>query len=153
LALSLSCFVTHFDALPTCFSSSVITDDEADGSNVADDATLSSTASLEGDDDDNEDLNAGSTPSAPNTDADASGTSAVNGYAIAPRRHAVIPFDLDNDANATNLASQDDATSTLDSQSELLRWHYHLGHLPFANLQLMDSRAARNLPLSAVPLR
>jgi hypothetical protein len=54
---------------------------------------------------------------------------------------AVIPFDLDHEDPATDLTSQDDATSTLDSsQAKLLRWHYRLGHLPFGNICLMAAK-------------
>jgi hypothetical protein len=52
----------------------------------------------------------------------------------------VIPFDLDHDDPSTDLVSQDDATSALDDQSELLRWHYRLGHLPFTHLCIMAAR-------------
>jgi hypothetical protein len=52
----------------------------------------------------------------------------------------VIPFDLDHHDPATNLPSQDDATSLLDDQAELMRWHCRLGHLPFGNIRLMAAK-------------
>jgi hypothetical protein len=52
----------------------------------------------------------------------------------------VIPFDLDNDQEDTNLTNQDDVTSSLDASAELLRWHLRLGHLPFVNIWLMAVR-------------
>jgi hypothetical protein len=52
-----------------------------------------------------------------------------------PDRPNVIPFDLDNDQEDTNLTYQDDATSSLDASAELMRWHLRLGHLPFANIR------------------
>jgi hypothetical protein len=52
----------------------------------------------------------------------------------------VIPFDLDNDQEDTNLTNQDDVTSSLDASAELMRWHLRLGHLPFANIRLMAAR-------------
>ena len=134
----------EYDPSPTHFCCPVVTDDEADAldSDEEDDATLSSAASLEGDDED--DFNATSTPSAPapphldeqvdppSTDAQTSATD---------ERPNVIPFDLDHDEeHPANLAPQDDVTSSLDNRSELLRWHYRLGHLPFANLRLMAAR-------------
>jgi hypothetical protein len=51
-----------------------------------------------------------------------------------PDRPNVIPFDLDNDQEDTNLTYPDDATSSLDASAELMRWHLRLGHLPFANI-------------------
>jgi hypothetical protein len=57
-----------------------------------------------------------------------------------PDRPNVIPFDLDNDQEDTNLTNQDDATSSLDASAELMRWHLRLGHLPFANIRLMAAR-------------
>jgi hypothetical protein len=57
-----------------------------------------------------------------------------------PDRPNVIPFDLDNDQEDTNLTNQDDATSSLDASAELMRWHIRLGHLPFANIRLMAAR-------------
>jgi hypothetical protein len=116
----------------THFSSTVITNDEADGleADADNEATLSSTASLEGDDEDT-DVNTGSTPSAPCATTEAEPET---------ERPTVIPFDLYHDNPSTNVPSQDDATSTLDSQAELLRWHYRLGHLPFANISLMAAK-------------
>jgi hypothetical protein len=56
-------------------------------------------------------------------------------------RPNVIPFDLDNDQEDTNLSNDDDATSGLDATAELMRWHLRLGHLlPFANIRLMAAR-------------
>jgi hypothetical protein len=52
----------------------------------------------------------------------------------------LIPFDLDNDQEDTNLTNQDDVTSSLDASAELMRWHLRLGHLPFANIRLMAAR-------------
>jgi hypothetical protein len=125
LAMGNQCYPTHF-------YSTVVTDDEADKfeADADDEATLSSTASLEGDD---EDIGiSGSIPSAPPaTTADERSET---------ERPSVIPFDLDHDDPSTNVPSQDDATSTLNSQAELLRWHYRLGHLPFANIRLMAAK-------------
>jgi hypothetical protein len=67
-----------------------------------------------------------STPTAPSQDAE--------------ERPNLVPFDLDHDDPATNLDSQDDALLTLDDKSELMRWHYHLGHLLFAKIHLMAAR-------------
>jgi hypothetical protein len=56
-------------------------------------------------------------------------------------RPNVIPFDLYNDQEDTNLSDDDDATSGLDATAaELIRWHLQLGHLPFANIRLMAAR-------------
>ena len=57
-----------------------------------------------------------------------------------PDRPDLIPFDLDNDQEDTNLPNQDDVTSSLDASAELMRWHLRLGHLPFANIRLMAAR-------------
>ena len=54
-----------------------------------------------------------------------------------PDRPDLLPFDLDNDQEDTNLSNQDDVTSSLDASAELMRWHLRLGHLPFANIRLM----------------
>jgi hypothetical protein len=51
-----------------------------------------------------------------------------------PSRPDLIPYDLDNDQEDTNLPNQDDVTSRLDASAELMRWHLRLGHLPFANI-------------------
>jgi hypothetical protein len=99
----------------------------------AEEATLSSTASLEGDDEDSG-VNATSTPSANPANANET-PEATN-----DERPAVIPFDLAHDDLPTNLAPQDDATSTLASQAELLRWYCRLGHMPFANIRLMAAK-------------
>ena len=102
----------------------MVTDDEADAldSDDEDEAALSSTASLEGDNEN--DFNATSTPSVPapphldkqvdppSTDAPTSATD---------ERPNVIPFNLDHDEeHPANLAPQDDVTSSLDNRSELL---------------------------------
>ena len=129
---------------PTHFCCPVVTDDEADAldSESDDDATLSSPASLEGDDEDV--INTAGTPSAadpPSTNQQATPSSPDAAEAsTTEERPNVIPFDLDHDDHPANLAPQDDVTSSLDDHSELLRWHYRLGHLPFANLRLMAAR-------------
>jgi hypothetical protein len=64
----------------------------------------------------------------------------VNPPGTSSDRPSVIPFDLDNDQEDTNLTNQDDVTSSLDASAELMRWHIRLGHLPFANIRLMASR-------------
>jgi hypothetical protein len=79
-----------------------------------------------------------STPNAPNTPHTDEQTDLPS--TSVQERPDVIPFDLDHDNHPAKLTSQDDATSNLDSQSELLPWHYCLGHLPFANLRLMAIR-------------
>jgi hypothetical protein len=119
---------------PTHFCSAVVTDDEADKfeADAGDEATLSSTAILEGDDED-ADVNSGSTPSAPRATTEAEEQPEAE-------RPSVIQFDLNYDDPSTNVPSQDDATSTLYSQAELLRWHYCLGHLSFVNICLMAAR-------------
>jgi hypothetical protein len=66
----------------------------------------------------------------PNNSVNPSGTS--SGESDEPDRPNVIPFDLDNDQEDTNLTNQDDITSSLDASAELMRWHLRLGHLPFA---------------------
>jgi hypothetical protein len=94
----------------------VVTDNEADAldSDKEDDATLFSTASLEGDDEDV--INTTSTPSAPNTPhMDEPANTATDD------QPNVIPFDLDHDDHPTNLASQDNSISSLDDCSELLQ--------------------------------
>jgi hypothetical protein len=96
-----SSFVTMGDSNPlppNHFCCTVVTDDEADEleSDEEDNATLSSTASIEGDDDADSDSNPASTlPNAPGDDV----------------HPVVIPFDLDHDDPSINLASQDDATN------------------------------------------
>jgi hypothetical protein len=97
------------------------------------DHRLSSAASLEGDDEDSG-VNNTSTPSAnpENTNEPPESTN--------DECPANLPFDLDHDNLITNLASQDDATSTLASQANLLGWHYRLGHLPFASICLMAAK-------------
>jgi hypothetical protein len=116
------------DVFPHHFACPVISDDEADelDGDADNEASLSSTASLEGDDED-EEVNTTSAPSTQTSDT-------------SDERPTVIPFDLDHDNPQTNLASQDDAASTLDSQAELLRWHYRFGHFPFANICLMAAK-------------
>jgi hypothetical protein len=126
-------------ASPTHFLPTLITD-EADGlkSDNAGEPTLSSTASLEGDDESN--VNAVSTPSAPTPSTDG-------------ERPTVIPFGLDHDDPHADLVSQDDATSTPDSQAELLRCHHRLGNLPSANICLMPAKGeiAKHLATCGVP--
>jgi hypothetical protein len=111
----------------------VVTDDDDDSSESAldddSDVTLSPAPSLEGEEEEEEF----------NTDSPRPSTS-VPRSEVQHERPAVIPFDLDHDDLATNLASQDDTTSALDASTELLRWHYRLGHLPFPNLRLMAGR-------------
>jgi hypothetical protein len=125
-------------ASPALFKSTVVTDDEADDleSDAADEDTLSSAASLEGENEDG--VNATSTPSAPPANGKEQSTTSTK--EPSPELPQVIPFDLDHNDPPTNLVSQDDATSTLDSQAELLRWHYRLGHLPFANIRIMAAK-------------
>ena len=116
------------DISPPLFCCNVITDDDADDESDPDDdddATWSA-ANLEGDDA-SSDINLANPP----TSID---------KAPVVMRPAVIPFDLDHDRPPTNLPSQDDATSALSSQAELLRWHYRLGHLPFPNIRLMAAK-------------
>jgi hypothetical protein len=115
---------------PSQFSCTVITNDEADNlkSGDADEATLSSAASLEGDDEDSG-VNTTSTPSAnpANTKEPPSANPADTNKPPEPtnnERPALIPFDLDHDDLITNLASQDDARLMLASQAELLPWHH-----------------------------
>jgi hypothetical protein len=93
------------DVFPHHFACPVISDDEADelDGDADNEASLSSTASLEGDDEDKE-VNTTSAPSTQTSDT-------------SDERPTVIPFDLDHDNPQTNLASQDDAASTLDSQA------------------------------------
>jgi hypothetical protein len=69
------------------------------------------------------------------TESKATGTSSTDDH-----RPDLLPFDLDNDRAETNLANDDDATSSLDAAAELMRWHLRLGHLPFANIRLMAAR-------------
>jgi hypothetical protein len=118
----------------------VVTDDkadafESDGDNN-DSFTAPDTANVEGETEKNEsnadsiqDPNQDSTPTATNQDA----PTATNQDADAEQPN-VVPFDLDHDNPTTNLNSQDDAVLTLGDQAELMRWHYRLGHLPFANI-------------------
>jgi hypothetical protein len=74
----------------------------------------------------------------PNNSVNPPGTSSEE--SDEPDRPNVIPFDLDNDQEDTNLTNQDDATSSLDASAELMRWHRRLGHLPFVNIRLMAAR-------------
>ena len=74
----------------------------------------------------------------PNNSVNPPGTSSEE--SDEPDRPNVIPLDLDNDQEDTNLINQDDATSSLDASAELMRWHLRLGHLPFANIRLMAAR-------------
>jgi hypothetical protein len=122
------------DSSLACFTSTVVTDDEADAFDADADDDDSFTApdadTVEGEDE-ARNSNAGGIQD-PTPDASAPSQ--------ASERPTLIPFDLDHDDPATNLVSQDDAVSTLDDQSELMRWHYRLGHLPFANIQLMAAQ-------------
>jgi hypothetical protein len=70
------------------------------------------------------------------------------------KNDSVIPFDLNHDDPFTNVPSQDDATSTLDSQAELICRHYRLGHLSFANIHLMAAKGEipKRLATCQVPL-
>jgi hypothetical protein len=86
---------------PTHFCSAVVTDDKADEFDAGDEATLSSTTNLEGDDEDT-DVNSGSTPSAPHETTETEQPEA--------ERPLVIPFDLSHDDSSTNVPSQDDST-------------------------------------------
>jgi hypothetical protein len=74
----------------------------------------------------------------PNNSVNPPGTSSEG--SDEPDRPNVIPFDLDNDQEDTNLTNQDDVTSSLGASAELMRWHLRLGHLPFANIRLMAAR-------------
>jgi hypothetical protein len=56
----------------------------------------------------------------------------------------LLPFDLDNHQEDTNLSNQDDVTSSLDASAERMRWHLCLGHPPFANIRLMA--AGKEIP-------
>jgi hypothetical protein len=78
-------------------------------------------------------------PSAvPNNSVNPPGTSSEE--SDEPERPNVIPFDLDNDQEDTNLTNHDDVTSSPDASAELMRWHFLLGHLPYANIRLMAAR-------------
>jgi hypothetical protein len=118
------------DTPPSHFCCPVVTDDEANvldsASDDDDDDTLSPAVSLEGEEE--EVVNTDNPSQAPNTST------------AEQERPDVIPFDLDHDDPSTNLALQDDTISALDDQTELLRWHYRLAHLPFANIRLMAAR-------------
>jgi hypothetical protein len=124
---------------PPHFSSPVVTDDEADALEADEDdtVTLSGTSRLEGD---NEDSNEGKTDDTEQHDESGNIPLPNNIPLDTSKRSEVRTFDLNHDEAATNLESQDDATSILDDQSELLRWHYRLGHVPFANIRLMAAR-------------
>jgi hypothetical protein len=78
----------------------------------------------------------------PNNSVNPPGTSSEG--SDEPDRPNIIPFDLDNNQEDTNLTNQDDVTSSLDASAELMRWHLRLGHLPFANIQLMA--ACKEIP-------
>ena len=128
---------------PLHFCCPVVTDDEADDYSDDDDDTLSPDVSPEGEKGEviNTDNPRPST-TVPGTEEQATpGTEEqATPSDTAQERPDVIPFDLDHDDPATNLASQDDTISALDDRTELLRWHYRLGHLPFSNLRLMAAR-------------
>ncbi len=49
----------------------------------------------------------------------------------------ILPFDLYNDQEDTNLSNDDDTNSGLDATAELMRWHLRLGHLPLASIRLL----------------
>jgi hypothetical protein len=55
----------------------------------------------------------------PNNSVNPPGTSSEE--SDEPDRPNVIPFDLDNDPEDTNLTNQDDVTSSLDASAELMR--------------------------------
>jgi hypothetical protein len=118
-------------AVPIFFASTVIMDVEADAfeSETDDDDTSLSAPDIpthvEGEHEDR-DVNIDNV----------SGTPGVSTQA----QPDLIPFDLDHDNLATNLASPDDTVSSLDARSDLLRWHYRLGCLPFANIRLMVAK-------------
>ena len=118
---------------PSFFTSTVVTDDEGDAidSESEDDISLSApaAANVEGGTEDENDFNVD----------DIQGQSHATPSEPSQRPH-LVPFDLDHDDPATNLPSTDDAVSSLDAPSELLRWHYRLGHLPFANIRLMAAK-------------
>jgi hypothetical protein len=77
-------------------------------------------------------------PTVPNNSVNPPGTSSEE--SDEPDRPNVIPFDLANDQEDTNLTNQDDVTYSLDASAELMRRHLQLGHLPFANIRLMAAR-------------
>ena len=121
---------------PTHFCCPVISDDEANDSDADDDEdTLSPADSLEGEGEANinTDNPRPSDEQAPDEQPNATDEQPNE-------RPDVIPFDLDHDDPLTNLTSQDDTWSKLDASTELLRWHYRLAHIPFANLRLMAAR-------------
>jgi hypothetical protein len=126
---------SHFVGLTACpalFTPAVVSDDEADSLESEYDSDASShedTTSLEGEDEGD------SNPTDPPLSQHPSETSDP-----VQDRPTVIPFDLDHDVPTTNVPNQDDATSSLDATSELMRWHCRLGHLPFANIRIMASR-------------
>jgi hypothetical protein len=111
------------------FCSAVVSDSEADDleSDADDEATLSSTASLEGDDEDkgNNTTNTierratdiardtQSTPSDTRQDTSSAQSDVDRDTPDTPNRPDIIPFDLEHDDPATSLTSQDDATSSL----------------------------------------
>jgi hypothetical protein len=121
-------------ACPTLFAPAVISNDDtthfSDDSDDDNDTLSGDPTSLEGDDE-GSDSNPATTPES--NDALHATPPETNDAA----RPNLIPFDLDHDNPATNLPDLDDATSTLDAPSELMRWHCRLGHLSFANIQLM----------------
>jgi hypothetical protein len=57
----------------------------------------------------------------PNNSVNPPGTSSEESDEL--DRPNVIPFDLNNDQEDTNLTNQDDVTSSLDASAELMRWH------------------------------
>jgi hypothetical protein len=64
----------------------------------------------------------------PNNSVNPPGTSSEE--SDEPDRPNVIPFDLDNDQEDTNLTNQVDVTSSLDASAELMRWHIRLDTYP-----------------------
>jgi hypothetical protein len=142
-----SCYVaasSESTTPPTFFACAVLPDSQADAFELAyGEGTPSDTVRLEGEDENEDeefDSYPASTPGAPGKKVSFADSIADAAPEHPAERPAVLPFDLDHDDSATNLASHDDALSNLDPSTELLRWHYRLGHLPFANIQLMAKR-------------
>jgi hypothetical protein len=136
-----SCFVAMAAATtPTIFASTLVSDDEAEDDDADDIDTLSGNpVSMEGETESVDNVfNANNIPE--DIPATARHSTLPQSQLPTDKRPTTIPFDLDHDDPATNLPSQDDATSALDDQAELMRWHCRLGHLPFANIQLMAKK-------------
>jgi hypothetical protein len=108
------------------FSSPVVTDDEADAleADEEDDVTLSSNIRPERDNEDSNGYRPDDTEQQDNQDnipGDAKQQVNQNNIPLdTSKRPEVLPFDLNHDDAATNSESPDDATSSLDDQSELL---------------------------------